>query len=88
VDINDGDLFTEAGVSSPVSMIPLLMALLYSLSNSPRANHMPALRELKINMWILATPITKTVTVVRKRQQMTRRVKGINTMPPPGDNIC
>ena len=86
----DGALFTgAAGVLLSVSsVVPLCMALLYSLSNSPRANHIPALRKLKMNMWILATPRTKTATVVRKRQQITSRVKGISTRPPPGENIC
>jgi hypothetical protein len=45
---------------------------------------MPIPRQLKMNIWILATPIKKTVVVVTHKHKMTALVNGTRWIPPPG----
>lgn len=48
---------------------------------------MPNPRKLKMNIWILATPIKNTVDVVPHRHKITALVNGTRWIAPPGAMI-
>ena len=48
----------------------------------------PPARTDRMAMWIRATPHKNAVTVVMNRHMITLRMNGINSIPPPGANIC
>mmetsp|Transcript_40742 Transcript_40742/g.75422 ORF Transcript_40742/g.75422 Transcript_40742/m.75422 type:complete len:101 (-) Transcript_40742:19-321(-) len=48
----------------------------------------PVDRKQRIAMCMRATPAKKHVTVIKRRQEITTRIKGMRATPPPGAMSC